>query len=287
MHNKSYAAAAICLLALGIFTAARAQEAHSLLVFASSSDIASRRAFYRPRVPTAPPPRRASSSSIIITFLDSHTSNIDFSLGEFASQLDAIAALGYKFVSIDEVVSGKIEGKANVLVTIDDGNHSVYKAYMEVLKPRGIKPILFVYPAIILGHMRFALTAGQLVELAKDGCVIGAHGLPPTTPLSEKALAKNPKDFMIEVRMPGPAIERILGSTPLFFAYPFGVYSQEAEKDLKAAGYELAFAADDQNRPREFQRSRPRPHGHPQGHRLSLEQAHRDANSRAASKVEL
>jgi peptidoglycan/xylan/chitin deacetylase (PgdA/CDA1 family) len=241
MLNTTSTCVKVLCLALGIHAAAGAQEIVPLLVSASKSDQA------LASTDINPPPLAPAPSVIILdyhSFLDNHDSSIDFSLEEFANQLDAMTALGYKFVSMDEVVTGKIEGRANVLITIDDGNHSVYKAYTEVLKPRGIRPVLFVYPAIILGRQKFALTEEQLVELAKDGCTIGAHGY-HHMPLSDKALATNSKDFLIEVRKPGPAIEKILGSAPLFFAYPYGVYSKEAEKDLKAAGYELAFAAGD------------------------------------------
>jgi hypothetical protein len=178
--------------------------------------------------PLPQPAPEAEASSVVIldyhTFLDSKTSNIDFSLEEFASQLDAMKAMGCNFIGMEDFVTGNYKGRNNVLITIDDGNHSVYKACKEVLDPRGIRPVLFVYPAVVLGHVRFAIKEDQLRELAAEGYVVGAHGY-HHNPLSNKALAKDPKDFDHEIRLPGPALERLLGFSPLYFAYPFGVYS--------------------------------------------------------------
>lgn len=196
-----------------------------------------------------------SEGTVIIldyhTFLGSGKSNLDYSEQELADQLDGMTAMGYKFVSLDDAIAGRIEGKANIVVTIDDGNHTIFQAFKDVFEPRGIKPYLFVYPAIVLGHVRYALTPERLQALAQAGCGIGAHGY-HHDPVTEKSWAKNPKDFMTEILRPGPALAKILGTAPTMFAYPFGVFSQRAEEALSAAGYSWAFAADDQVRPVSF-----------------------------------
>ena len=185
------------------------------------------------------------------TFLGTGVSNIDYSEKELAEDLDTMTAMGYKFVSLDDAVSGRIEGKANIVITIDDGNHSIYEAFKDVFEPRGIKPYLFVYPAIVLGHVRYALTPERLQALAQAGCGIGAHGY-HHDPVTDKAWARDPKDFMAEISRPGPALAKILGAAPTMFAYPFGVYSPRAQEALAAAGYSWAFAADDGVRPVSF-----------------------------------
>jgi Predicted xylanase/chitin deacetylase len=192
-------------------------------------------------------PARAEGKVVILdyhSFLGHGTSNIDYSEKELGEQLDAMAALGYKFVSLDDALAGRVEGAANIVVTIDDGNHSIYSAYKNVFEPRGIKPYLFVYPAIILSHQRFAVPEGQLLEMRDSGCGIGAHGY-HHNPVTDKAWAKNPKDFMTEITRPRPALERITGSVPTTFAYPFGVFAKRAEEEVAKAGYEWAFAADE------------------------------------------
>jgi len=185
------------------------------------------------------------------TFLGNGHSNIDYSEEELAAELDQMTAMGYKFVSLDDAIAGKVEGAANIVVTIDDGNHTVYGAFKKVLEPRGIKPYLFVYPAIVMGHVRYALTPERLSALVEAGCGVGAHGYHHNA-VTDKTWDRDPKDFMTEINRPGPALKKILGAEPTMFGYPFGVYSKRAEEAVAAAGYQWAFAADEKVRQVDF-----------------------------------
>jgi peptidoglycan/xylan/chitin deacetylase (PgdA/CDA1 family) len=199
--------------------------------------------------------RASAAGKVVIldyhTFLGTGKSNIDYSEAELAEQLDEIKAMGYKFVGLDDAIAGRIEGKANIVITIDDGNHSVYSAFKNVFEPRGIKPYLFVYPAIIMGHVRYALTPERLRLLAEAGCGIGAHGYHHNA-VTDKTYARDPKDFMREINRPGPALAKMLGTAPTMYGYPFGVYFKRAEDAVAAAGYSWAFAADDKVRQLSF-----------------------------------
>jgi peptidoglycan/xylan/chitin deacetylase (PgdA/CDA1 family) len=190
---------------------------------------------------------RGRGASVVIldyhTFLGKKGDNLDFSATELASQLDAMSALGYRFVSLEDAIAGRIAGRANIAITIDDGNHSVYGACREVLLPRGIRPTLFIYPAIVLSRLSYALAPEELAGLMCDGCIIGAHGY-NHNPLSDKAWEKSRKSYWNEIALPAQAIAGITGSVPVIFAYPFGKASARAEKDLAEADYEWAFTAD-------------------------------------------
>ncbi len=178
------------------------------------------------------------------SFLGNGTSNIDFSLEELASHLDHLARSGFRFVRLEEALAGRIEGRNNVVVTIDDGHKSIYRAFREVFEPRGIKPFLFVYPAIVENRVRYALTPEELAELAAAGCGIGAHGYNHSS-LSEKAWKKDYVQFNRELKQPGPTLERLTGIRPGLYAYPFGVKSERAAAQLPELGYGRAFVADD------------------------------------------
>jgi len=177
------------------------------------------------------------------TFLGKKGDNLDFSPAELASQLDAMSALGYRFVSLEDAIAGRIAGRGNIAITIDDGNHSVYQACREVLLPKGIRPTLFVYPAIVLSRLAYALAPEELTGLIRDGCIIGAHGY-NHNPVSDKAWEKSRKSYWNEIALPAQAIAGITGSVPVIYAYPFGKASARAEKDLAEADYEWAFTAD-------------------------------------------
>ena len=61
-------------------------------------------------------------------------------------------------------------GDRNIMISIDDRNQTVYRAYHDVLKPLHIRPLLAIYPNII-GKRKYALTWEQLRELAADGVI--------------------------------------------------------------------------------------------------------------------
>jgi peptidoglycan/xylan/chitin deacetylase (PgdA/CDA1 family) len=196
----------------------------------------------------------ASAPEVVIldyhSFLGNGKSSMDYSDDDLGVQLDRIASMGYRFVALADAIAGRVEGRANVAITIDDGNHSVYKTYKRVFSVRGIKPDLFIYPSVI-DREKHSITLEQLRELAAAGCGIHAHGYYHEY-MTPKAYAKDPKKVLVEVERPGPALEKMLGFRPRTFAYPFGVGSPEAKAALAAAGYAWAFLADDKVRPVAF-----------------------------------
>lgn len=199
-------------------------------------------------------PLLSAEGSVIIldyhTFLENNTSTLNYSVKELNTHLDRMHRLGYKFVSLQDAMAGKVEGKANIVITIDDGNHTVYPTVKSVFEPRGIKPYLFVYAGII-NQRRLAIKSSQLLELMQDGCGVGAHGwfheyMTPT------AWKKNPAKVLKEASNSGPSLAKIIGQQPKLFAYPFGVDCPEARAALVKAGYEWLFLADTEITPVNF-----------------------------------
>ncbi len=190
-------------------------------------------------------PLFATNSEVLVlayhSFLGSGTSSLDFSTAELATQLDEFAALGYRFVSLGDILSGAVTGKNNILITIDDGNHSVKQAFAEVFAPRSIRPTLFVYPGVI-GRSKFALTRASLRALSDAGCDIAAHGYYHEY-LTHKAFLANPAKCRAEIERPASVLSGIIGRPVRVFGYPFGLSSAEAERLLSEQGYEWAFAA--------------------------------------------
>jgi peptidoglycan/xylan/chitin deacetylase (PgdA/CDA1 family) len=190
-------------------------------------------------------PLQAAGKVLILdyhTFLGSDSS-IDFTLADFAAQLDRIRDLGYRFVTLEDAMAGNIEGEDNIALTIDDGNHSVWQAFNEVIKPRNLRPELFIYPSVIWSTPHF-LKPDQLKALIDGGCFVGAHGYHHNY-MSARAYRKDSKDVLDEARKPGPSLEKLTGLDPHLFAYPFGVAGPEARDAVKVAGYSWAFLADE------------------------------------------
>lgn len=166
----------------------------------------------------------------------------DIAPEEFDRQIKEILSLGYKFVRTEDVLAATVRGDHNVWLTIDDGNESVDTVYSKTLSRHGIKPLLFIYPAII-GRVPYALKYERLEHFVNDGASIGAHGFYHLF-LNEKQYKKDKKEFMKEIYESGEVLEKKLGVDVTLFAYPFGVYSDLARDELKRAGYQYAFTID-------------------------------------------
>jgi len=163
----------------------------------------------------------------------------DFSIDELKSHLDLLRSRGFRFISLGDLYAGNVAGSKNILVTIDDGNHSVYRAYFEVFKPMGIRPLLSIYPNII-GKKDYAMTWDQLKRLSAEGCDIAAHGYYHLK-INKKLYDENRADFNREIVTSKKVLQDKLGIAVTSFVYPFGLNTDEGEKALRNAGYKVAF----------------------------------------------
>ncbi|MCU0849051.1 MAG: polysaccharide deacetylase family protein [Spirochaetes bacterium] len=162
-----------------------------------------------------------------------------FSIDELKSHIKFYKDNGFRFVSMSDVVSGRIIGNKNILITVDDGNKSVFEAYTEVFKPNGIRPVIGIYPAII-DRKDYALTWKQLKYLADNGCDVAAHGYNHLI-LNKKLYNKDRKAFNREIFHAKKVLEEKLGRQINLYVYPFGVRSEETIDALKEAGIKYAF----------------------------------------------
>jgi peptidoglycan/xylan/chitin deacetylase (PgdA/CDA1 family) len=190
-------------------------------------------------------PEATAKSAFILTyhtFLGTHTSTMDYSEEEMGAQLDRMRALGYTFVTLADAIAGRMEGTKNIVITIDDGNHSVYPAWERVFRPRSIKPDIFI-PARSMNYDQFYLSWKQISEMAAAGCGIVTHGWTHEH-LSDYAFDKDEAKCLKEIMKPAGLIEARTGIRPTLFGYPYGVGCKRAEDEVIKAGYEWAFTAD-------------------------------------------
>lgn len=157
----------------------------------------------------------------------------------FESQIRKIRDLGYRFVSWEDIVSNRITGTTNVLVTIDDGNISLRQVFDSVLVANGVKPVLFIYPAIT-GRVRFSVTFADLKYYISRGATVGAHGYNHLF-VNENLYRSDPAAFRREIHLSRKVLEKKLETPVQIFCYPFGVHSPRALAELKTAGYHYAF----------------------------------------------
>jgi len=173
------------------------------------------------------------------SFLGKSKIPTDVSIKDLYSNMEFLKNQGFRFVSIDEIVKGNLNGNKNILITIDDGNRSIIDADKKVFRPMGIKPLLGIYPNII-GKKDYALNWKELKNLTDNGYGIASHGYYHLL-LNEKQFKKDEKAFKDEIFKSKKLLEEKLGKKIDVFIYPNGVRSDQAKKILKYADYKYAF----------------------------------------------
>jgi peptidoglycan/xylan/chitin deacetylase (PgdA/CDA1 family) len=174
------------------------------------------------------------------SFLGDKKLKTDFSLEELAAQLDALKALGYRFVDLDDALFGRIEGSRNLVATIDDGHRTIAAAYEKVFAPRGIRPALLVYPAVI-GASPYFLKDAELKGLAAAGCSVGAHGFYHLYVTSSLYRSNRPA-FEKEIFQAKSSVEALTSLPAYVYAYPFGEFDKLTKTEVARAGYDFALA---------------------------------------------
>jgi peptidoglycan/xylan/chitin deacetylase (PgdA/CDA1 family) len=167
----------------------------------------------------------------------------DFSVAELGKQLDALLALGYRFVSLEDLLFGRIEGCRNLVATLDDGHRTVTSAFLKAFSSRGILPALFIYPSVI-GTTSYSMNEAQLRSLRDSGCLIAAHGYYHLYVTDELYRNDHPL-FEKEIFTAKTRVET-LAELPVFvYGYPFGAFSPITKTEVARAGYAFAFAVKD------------------------------------------
>lgn len=173
------------------------------------------------------------------TFIGKKSIATDFSAAEFKAQMQELKDAGFRFVSFTDILSNRVEGNKNILITIDDGNRTVKNIY-GTCESLGITPVLFIYPAIT-GRVFYSLTFDEIADFHRRGAEIGGHGYYHLY-INEKLYKSDPAGFLKEIRKPKLILEKQFSQPVTWFAYPFGSFSPITIQTLKANGYQYAFS---------------------------------------------
>jgi peptidoglycan/xylan/chitin deacetylase (PgdA/CDA1 family) len=174
------------------------------------------------------------------SFLGRPDFGTDFSIAELGKQLDALLALGYRFLSLEDLLFGRFEGRLNLVATIDDGHRTVPAAFLKAFQSRGILPAIFVYPAII-GSTSYSMDKAQLRSLRDSGCLIGAHGYYHLY-VTEELYRSDRAAFEKEIFTAKAKVETLSALPAYVYAYPFGAFSPITKTEVARAGYAFALA---------------------------------------------
>jgi peptidoglycan/xylan/chitin deacetylase (PgdA/CDA1 family) len=168
------------------------------------------------------------------------------SVDDFNAQLDYLQQSGCHVIPLADLVD-YIEGRRDalpskpVVITVDDGWLSAYTQIFPVMQQRKLPFTLFIYPEVI-GVSRAYVTWPQVVEMTNAGVDIESHTF--THPFLTRDGTMSDDEYQKfldhELGDSKAEIEKHIGKTVRFIAYPYSTYDAAVEQAVARHGYEAA-----------------------------------------------
>jgi peptidoglycan/xylan/chitin deacetylase (PgdA/CDA1 family) len=184
-----------------------------------------------------------NDSSIPVLMFHSITdvkgNELQISKERFREEMQYLKDKGYTSLTLTELYNffenNKPVPQKSVVITFDDGYVDNYTNAYPILKEFGFKATIFDITGTVDKYPAY-LTSAQLKELDSNGIDIEPHTVnhPELIKLSygmQYKELKDSKDFL----------EKLLGKTVKFVAYPDGEWNQDTIKAVKDIGYTMAF----------------------------------------------
>jgi Predicted xylanase/chitin deacetylase len=157
----------------------------------------------------------------------------------FKEQMGYLKQKGYTTLTLNELYSFFINNKPvpdkSIVITFDDGYKDNFENAYPVLKEFGFNATIFVITSTVDNDKNY-LTSKQLKELDADGIDIESHTV------NHEQLDKLTYDKQIDTLKDSKEyIEKVLGKSAKYTAYPFGKWNADTIKAVKDAGYSMVF----------------------------------------------
>ena len=157
---------------------------------------------------------------------------------QFAEQMKVLHDSGYHTVLPEQlyeylVHDGPMPAKP-IMLTYDDTDEEQYSIAVPEMKKYGFKGVYFIM-TISINRPRY-MSKEQIKNLSDSGHAIESH-----TWDHHMVTKYTPADWDIQLSKPEKTLTVITGKSPTFFAYPFGLWNQDAIPELKSHHYKMAF----------------------------------------------
>ena len=156
----------------------------------------------------------------------------------FAAQMRMLADSGYHTISPDQLyaylVSGSRLPEKPVMLSFDDTDLDQFTTGYPEMKKYGFKGVFFIM-TVSLGRPHY-MSREQVRELSEEGNIIGAHTWDHHNVKQYKG-----NDWKVQLDKPTQQLETITGKPIRYFAYPFGLWNEQAIPELKKRDFKAAF----------------------------------------------
>ncbi len=157
---------------------------------------------------------------------------------DFREQMKMLSDSGYHTILPDQLYQYLNTGSAlptkPIMLTFDDTDLDQYTLAAPQMKKYGFKGVFFIM-TVSLGRPHY-MTKAQVKELSDDGNVIASH-----TWDHHNVKKFQGEDWVTQIDKPTKKLEEITGKPIKYFAYPFGLWNEQAIPELKKRGFIAAF----------------------------------------------
>lgn len=160
----------------------------------------------------------------------------------FKEHIKMLADSGYHSIQPDQLYNYLAYGdplpEKPVMITFDDTDYDQFEVGNKELKKYGFKGVYFIMTVSIgkNGKYRY-MSASDIKELSDEGNTIGSH-----TYDHQNVKKLQGEDWVKQIDQPTKKLEEITGKKIDHFAYPFGLWNEEAIVELKKRGFKDAYS---------------------------------------------
>lgn len=160
---------------------------------------------------------------------------------QFESHIKYIKENGYNAITLNQLyklLNEEIELiDKPIVITFDDGYLDNYTEAFPILKKHNMPATIFVITSFVDKNPHY-LTSQQIKEMDDAGIAIESH-----TVTHRELNTLTYEEQLIELKNSKEFLEKIIGRTINYIAYPVGKYNSDTIKAAQMAGYKMGFCS--------------------------------------------
>ncbi|MBA2744912.1 MAG: polysaccharide deacetylase family protein [Flavisolibacter sp.] len=162
----------------------------------------------------------------------------EVTLAQFKAQMKVLADSGYHSITpnqyYDYLVYGSALPEKPVMITYDDTREEHYTIAKPEMEKYGFKGVFYIM-TISINRPNY-MSKEQIKQLSDDGHIVASHSWD-----HKRVDRLQGNDWMEQFDKPKKQLEEITGKPIEYFAYPFGIWSQDAIPEIKKRGYKMSY----------------------------------------------